>query len=372
MAADLEPLQVGAPAPAFQLRGARGDILALSGLDGQPTVLAFAEAWEAPSAEDLEQIRAELRALGAFLLIVSKTIVLGFRPDDDRELVESSDDVLRRDAAAVARRYGVADRSGTITPALLVIDRQGIVRFASTITGDGANLASTLTAALALAGRALYTERIHLPTLGEKVPASAGTFSRREILVSSVAFGFALALLEACGGQRRPAIGGGLPSGAEPIEGEIPITLNVNGVERSLRIDPRTTLLDALRERLFLTGAKKGCDMGQCGACTVLVDGRRINSCLSLAIMQRGAKITTIEGLSDGTALHPVQAAFIAEDGFQCGYCTSGQIMSAVALLAEGRARTDAEIREQMSGNLCRCGAYPNIVAAVQRARKGA
>ncbi|HEY3594969.1 MAG TPA: (2Fe-2S)-binding protein, partial [Polyangiaceae bacterium] len=176
----------------------------------------------------------------------------------------------------------------------------------------------------------------------------------------------------ACGGPMRPAVGGGLPATAPaPLEGEISITLNVNGAERALRVDTRTTLLDALRERLFLTGSKKGCDMGQCGACTVLVDGRRINSCLALAIMQEGAKITTIEGLSDGTTLHPVQAAFLAEDGFQCGYCTSGQIMSAVALLAEGHARTEAEIREHMSGNICRCGAYPNIVAAIQRARGG-
>ena len=137
-----------------------------------------------------------------------------------------------------------------------------------------------------------------------------------------------------------------------------------------MRVEPRVTLLDALRERLGLTGTKKGCDHGQCGACTVLVDGRRVNSCLVLAIMTEGQKITTIEGLARGDELHPVQAAFIAEDGFQCGYCTPGQIMSAVALLAEGRAKTDAEVREAMSGNLCRCGAYPGIVAAVQRARK--
>jgi xanthine dehydrogenase YagT iron-sulfur-binding subunit len=376
MAVDLAPVEVGAKAPGFALRGARGDILAVSGLERQPTVLAFAEAWESPPSADLEQIRAELRALGAVLLVVSKTLVLGFRPDDDRELVESTDDVLRRDVTSVARRYGVAEPSGVITPALLVIDRDGVVRFASVIAGDGKELASMLAGALGVAGRALHQDatscRVHSKTLDDRVPASAGTLSRRDVLVSSLAFGFALALLEACGGQRRPAVGGGLPNNPEPIEGEIPITLHVNGAERSLRVDPRTTLLDALRERLFLTGAKKGCDMGQCGACTVLVDGRRINSCLSLAIMQHGSKITTIEGLSSDGALHPVQAAFIAEDGFQCGYCTSGQIMSAVALLAEGRARTDSEIREHMSGNLCRCGAYPNIVAAVQRARKGA
>jgi xanthine dehydrogenase YagT iron-sulfur-binding subunit len=147
--------------------------------------------------------------------------------------------------------------------------------------------------------------------------------------------------------------------------------LNVNGVERSLRLDPRTTLLDALREQLDLTGTKKGCDQGACGACTVLVDGRRINSCLTLAVMQSGRAITTIEGLAaaDGQ-LHPVQAAFIRNDGFQCGYCTPGQICSAVACIAEGHTTTDAEIREWMSGNLCRCGAYTNIVAAVREAAK--
>ena len=147
------------------------------------------------------------------------------------------------------------------------------------------------------------------------------------------------------------------------------LVLKVNGVDHPLTLDTRTTLLDALREHLGLTGTKKGCDHGQCGACTVLVDGRRIYSCLTLAVMQAGADITTIEGLADGDALHPVQAAFIERDAFQCGYCTSGQICSAVGLLNEGQARSDADIRELMSGNICRCGAYPNIVAAGQDAR---
>ena len=147
------------------------------------------------------------------------------------------------------------------------------------------------------------------------------------------------------------------------------ISLNVNGSERKLSLDPRVTLLDALREHLQLTGSKKGCDHGQCGACTVLIDGRRVYSCLTLAIVAAGSKVTTIEGLADGDKLHPVQAAFIERDAFQCGYCTSGQICSAVGLLNEGHAKTDDEVRELMSGNICRCGAYPNIVAAVQDAR---
>src|SRR6187551_2452820 len=152
------------------------------------------------------------------------------------------------------------------------------------------------------------------------------------------------------------------------IPQKIPVRLTVNGAGVELAIAPWTTLLDALRDRLNLTGTKKGCDHGQCGACTVLVDGRRINSCLTLAVMKEGAEITTIEGLARNGELHPLQQAFIDHDAFQCGYCTSGQICSAAGLIAEGKARTPNEIRELMSGNICRCGAYPNIVAAVQQA----
>ncbi|MBV9493067.1 MAG: 2Fe-2S iron-sulfur cluster binding domain-containing protein [Acidobacteria bacterium] len=148
------------------------------------------------------------------------------------------------------------------------------------------------------------------------------------------------------------------------------VALDVNGKVHELSLDPRTTLLDALRENLDLTGTKKGCDQGACGACTVLIDGRRYNSCLTLAVMHEGKKITTIEGLAADGRLHPVQAAFIRNDGFQCGYCTPGQICSAVALLKEGHAGSDAEIREWMSGNICRCGAYEGILAAVKEAAK--
>jgi xanthine dehydrogenase YagT iron-sulfur-binding subunit len=144
------------------------------------------------------------------------------------------------------------------------------------------------------------------------------------------------------------------------------ITLKVNSVEQRLEVAPWTTLLDLLRERLNLTGTKKGCDHGQCGACTVLVNGRRVNSCLTLAIMKDGAEVVTIEGLADGGALHPLQQAFIERDAFQCGYCTPGQICSAVGLMNEGRAKTEDDIRELMSGNICRCGAYPNILSAIQ------
>ena len=150
----------------------------------------------------------------------------------------------------------------------------------------------------------------------------------------------------------------------------ISVELQVNGLLHRLTLDPRTTLLDALREHLALTGSKKGCDHGQCGACTVLLDGRRINSCLTLAAMHDGEPITTIEGLADGKTLHPLQAAFIEHDGFQCGYCTSGQIMSATALLKEGCGKQNSQIREAMSGNICRCGAYQNILSAIKQVQE--
>jgi xanthine dehydrogenase YagT iron-sulfur-binding subunit len=148
------------------------------------------------------------------------------------------------------------------------------------------------------------------------------------------------------------------------------VSISVNGEQHTLSVAPWTTLLDALRDRFNLTGTKKGCDHGQCGACTVLVDGRRVNSCLTLLVMKDGAEVTTIEGLATDGALHPLQQAFIDHDAFQCGYCTPGQICSAAGLIAEGKARTPDEIRELMSGNICRCGAYPNILAAIEQAMK--
>ena len=152
---------------------------------------------------------------------------------------------------------------------------------------------------------------------------------------------------------------------------KISLKLEINGVAHNLSVEPRVTLLDLLREQLQLTGTKKGCDHGQCGCCTVHVDGKRINSCLSLAVMNEGKKVTTIEGIANGDKLHPMQEAFMKHDGFQCGYCTPGQIMSAIGCIREGHANTADDVREYMSGNICRCGAYPNIVDAIMEVKKG-
>jgi xanthine dehydrogenase YagT iron-sulfur-binding subunit len=190
--------------------------------------------------------------------------------------------------------------------------------------------------------------------------------TRRELIEVAAVTGAALA-----GGQLMP---GSVPPAAAQAAGAasapLDLMLRVNGTTHRLKLDPRTTLLDALREHLHLTGSKKGCGLGQCGACTVLMDGKRVKSCLSLAALVEGREITTVEGLAQGDQLHPLQAAFIERDAFQCGYCTSGQIMAGVACINEGHAGSPQEIREWMSGNLCRCGAYDHIVLAIQDAAR--
>ena len=193
---------------------------------------------------------------------------------------------------------------------------------------------------------------------------SGSDLTRRELMEAAVVTSGALV-----GGQLMP---GAIPPAAAQGAGAAPaplgVALRVNGTEHRLTLDPRTTLLDALREHLHLTGSKKGCGLGQCGACTVLMDGKRVKSCLSLAALVEGREITTIEGLAQGDELHPLQVAFIERDAFQCGYCTSGQIMAGVACIGEGHAGSAQEIRDWMSGNLCRCGAYDHIVSAIQDA----
>jgi xanthine dehydrogenase YagT iron-sulfur-binding subunit len=213
----------------------------------------------------------------------------------------------------------------------------------------------------------------HQSESGEKPEESRGGFgkSTRRTFLSRLG----MASLLASAGPIAPAFGE-RPEKEQSMSSEsedtIPVTLRVNGKKHDLRIDPRTTLLDCLREHLHLTGSKKGCDHGQCGACTVHINGRRVLSCLCFAAMYQSDEITTIEGIGQPENLHAMQAAFVSHDAYQCGYCTSGQIMSAVALLKEPCGPDDAEVKEFMSGNICRCGAYPNIVAAIQSVRQNA
>jgi xanthine dehydrogenase YagT iron-sulfur-binding subunit len=207
------------------------------------------------------------------------------------------------------------------------------------------------------------------PSEPEESSLPPGRLSRRSFISHLGAAGIAVSATPLIAATTAPEP---VKDPACPEDCAIPITLKVNGESRKLQVDPRTTLLDCLREKLDLPGTKKGCDHGQCGACTVHVNGRRVNSCLSFAVMHAGDEITTIEGLGQPGNLHPMQASFIEHDAYQCGYCTSGQIMSAVAVLKESHGPTDDDVKNAMYGNICRCGAYPNIVAAVQAIRSRA
>jgi xanthine dehydrogenase YagT iron-sulfur-binding subunit len=394
------------PAPSFVVSLAGLDALTLASFAGQPLVLAFLPGWDPRNAteEALGAARAELRGLGAVLLIVAESSLWCFRPDDELELFASADTGSGPELLALRSRYGV--HAGT-PAALFVIDEAGIIRFvhvhvhvhghAQAPSGgpERAPTFASVVSALERAGRSLYSRQVPVDPqavgCGSAEECSSGRAglddtatsprgrtgwqpSRREIVVGSLVAASWLALgLDGAPAAARDD-GGASPSppadraaGAPP---EVEISWRINERSHTLRVDARASVLDVLRERMALTGTKKGCDHGQCGACTVLVDGQRVLACLTLAVMADGAKITTIEGLARGEALHPMQAAFVTEDGLQCGYCTPGQIMSAIGLLREGHARTDPEVREQMSGNLCRCGAYPNIVAAIQAARR--
>jgi xanthine dehydrogenase YagT iron-sulfur-binding subunit len=198
--------------------------------------------------------------------------------------------------------------------------------------------------------------------MSDKINSPRPGFDRRAFLTGAAGTAVAIPL------TARAATEPQQPSAAADPAAPVSVTLRINGENRTLALDPRTTVLDALREHAGLTGSKKGCDHGQCGACTVLLDGQRVVSCLTLALAAEGREITTVEGLASGDKLHPMQQAFIDQDAFQCGYCTPGQIMSAIACVKEGHADSDENIREYMSGNICRCAAYPNIVAAVKQA----
>jgi xanthine dehydrogenase YagT iron-sulfur-binding subunit len=308
-------------------------------------VLAFARAWSPHRAADLETraLRSHLRGLGAELVIVGAHQAWRLRPDDEIYVLgELAAHELHRD-------HGCKDED-----AVLVVDHEAAVIFEHRQpTVDHATLLRGLTAAT-------ETMLTHEPM----------TFTRRGFVSTCVVSGFAAVVLAACHQKDHHDPGPEPAVAPRPPLQEIDIVLDVNGAKRPLRIEPRVSLLDALRERLNLPGTKKGCDAGQCGACTVHIDGKRVLACLTLAATAQGRPITTIEGLG-GSDLHPVQKAFIAHDGMQCGFCTPGQIMSAAALIKENRATTDDEIREQMSGNICRCGAYPNILAAIKAARGG-
>jgi xanthine dehydrogenase YagT iron-sulfur-binding subunit len=329
---------------------------------GQPLLLVLAPSFSDPGEEVLEALRAELRALGAALLLIGTEHSFCFRPDD--ELVhEPSTGELRLAAIQLFRAHGVGPEAlSTGTLLLGLLDDRGELRWRTSRAVDG-DAALALLEATRLAGRsALRAPR----------EPRVGLVTRREVVLTSLIGALSLVLLDGCK-RSEPHLPVPGPSAdvnsLAPATAERELTLNVNGRDYGLSVEPRVSLLDALRERLGLTGTKKGCDHGQCGACTVLLDGRRVNACLVLAVMVGERKITTIEGLAGPTELHPLQEAFVTHDALQCGYCTPGQIVSALGLLREKRAVSADAIREHMSGNLCRCGAYPNIVKAIQAAR---
>jgi len=351
--------EIGRPAPPIDLRPRGAGAITLADFGGQPLVVALLDGDGVPidvGSWQPDILRAEARGLGAALLVLTPDGLWCFRPDDQLQRFAPSADLEEAQTRQLRRAYGLAPGEpagrGQPSAGLYVIDGDLTLRFAHLAGPDRGPTLTTLMDGLAMARRALG-----------QAAAPRLLLSRREMVVSCL-----------CGALAAFLLDGGAPGRAAPAPApspsEVEVTLTINGVARRLRVDPRVTLLDALRERLGLTGTKKGCDHGQCGACTVLIDGRRVNSCLTLAVMADRAPVTTIEGLARGEELHPLQAAFIAEDALQCGYCTPGQIMSAAGLIGEGQAHSDAEVREAMSGNICRCAAYPNIVAAIQRARQ--
>ena len=314
------PLGVGDAAPDFPLAVAEADATMLSDLRGDSVLVVLASPHWDP-ANDL--LAARYPSVG--VAAPAPRVVMERRPE-------------------IARQFGLGSGS-----ALYVVDERGVIRWRWVAGVDVVPQSSVE---------------------GERMPL---TVTRRDFVQSAMMAAAALAAA-----AMAPSVANAASSATEPTPpasraGAMRITLDVNGRSLALDVEPRVTLLDALRERAGLTGTKKGCDHGQCGACTVHVDGRRVLSCLTLAVMAQGKAVTTIEGLAPGgadDALHPVQRAFIAHDGFQCGYCTPGQIMSAAAVLREPWGPSDDDVREAMSGNICRCGAYPGIVAAVQEARR--
>ena len=353
------PLLPGCSAPDFLVPSAAGQPAGrLSDLRGQPVLLAFSPpGWNPAQAEALAQINRVLSSSGfsGELLRLSPGVGAAQAEfaGEEAPIAVLTDSQLSSDAATL---YSVPGQQ-----ALFVVDAEGIIRWRYAAAPGTVPQAEDLRAALS---------SLSVTTTAPS-PGRAG-LSRREFLAAALGVALVLAVPpQLARAQDVPASVS--PSSAllpPSAAGTVPVTLHVNGTAHTLQLEPRVTLLDALRERVGLTGTKKGCDHGQCGSCTVHADGKRINSCLALAVAYQGKQITTIEGIATGDTLHPIQTAFIQHDGFQCGYCTSGQIMSATALLTEPIGPTDADVRDSMSGNLCRCGAYTNIIAAIQDVRK--
>ncbi len=382
MPATRAPVDVGSPAPDFELSDASGRRVVLSDLRGQPVILAFYPPdWDPSRADQLAHFNWLVRQVPG----VSAEL-LGISMDGMWCQLAFADDAVRVPLladldpnGAVAQRYDVHGGQ-----ALFVIDAQGMIVWrldgAVGITPRTDELLDALTALAprraddAVAPRTAGESSFALPPCARENTDSRSPLmpSRREFVTTALAAALALAAAPLAAKAEPVAERLASPMPDHPDVMAANVTLRVNGRPVPMTIEPRVTLLDALREYAGLTGTKKGCDHGQCGACTVHVNGRRQLSCLTFAVMHQGDEITTVEGLAHGDTLHPMQAAFITHDGFQCGYCTSGQIMSATALLKEPCGASDADVKECMSGNLCRCGAYPGIVAAIQDVRANA
>jgi xanthine dehydrogenase YagT iron-sulfur-binding subunit len=375
------PVDVGAPAPDFTLTDGAGRSVALADLRGQPVIIAFYPPdWDPSRADQLAHFNWLVRqvpGVNAELLGISMDGMwcqLAFTGDAVRVPLLADLDPH----GAVAERYGVCGGQ-----ALFVVDAAGTVAWRHAgPAGSTPNTTELLAALSALAAPTPESQAARFaPRAADDVPLapcaqprddhdSLLVPTRREFVTTALAAALALAAAPLV--AKAEPLADRLAAPLGPDVAPTRVTLQVNGHAVSMTIEPRVTLLDALREYAGLTGTKKGCDHGQCGACTVHVNGRRQLSCLTFAVMHQGDQITTVEGLASADALHPMQAAFIKHDGFQCGYCTPGQLMSATALLKEPCGPGDADVKECMSGNICRCGAYPGIVAAIQDVRAAA
>jgi xanthine dehydrogenase YagT iron-sulfur-binding subunit len=380
MLSSLARISAGVPAPDFALPEANGRRVTLSDLRGQPVILAFYPPdWDPSRADQLAHFNWLVRQVPGV-----NAELLGISMDGMWCQLAFADDAVRVPLLADLDPYGaVAERYDVHgDQALFVIDADGMIVWRHDgLAGMPPRTDELLGALSALAPVPLDADTTSLsaphdesfvslpPCARETVPAPLMP-TRREFVTTALAA--ALALAAAPLAAKAEPLVDRLASSVHPHVSVADVTLHVNGRAVPMTIETRVTLLDALREYAGLTGTKKGCDHGQCGACTVHVNGRRQLSCLTFAVMHQGDEITTVEGLAQGDVLHPMQAAFITHDGFQCGYCTSGQIMSATALLKEPCGPSDADVKECMSGNLCRCGAYPGIVAAIQEVRGNA